>query len=168
MQGITNAVLWYAWSASDGTHGERLLRGKQVESTFETGGYFGNDDTSLTLESLGPTIDEGDDRGGVDVSILVLGDQSHQERVDPSPGLDVVKSGDDHRELLIEAHVFVLNSAGVRGHQHAWDTQHDEIRSCRGLTLADISFTEQELAIEIRNVNGVHVDHMDVAEPGES
>lgn len=69
--------------------------------------------------------------------------------------------------MVVWALHLVLDLAQMSRHLTARHAAVDEGGSRRGLGLVDVSSTEQELAIEVAGVDGVHVDHVNGREPGE-
>jgi hypothetical protein len=63
---------------------------------------------------------------------------------------------------------FVLDLANVWCDLAAWHSFHDKLSRHARFCLANIFGAEQELAVEVRYVNGVHVDNVDVAEARQS
>jgi len=62
----------------------------------------------------------------------------------------------------------VLDFANVWCDLAAWHSFHDKLSRHARLRLSNIFCAEQELAVEVRYVNGVHVDNVDVAEARQS
>jgi hypothetical protein len=52
----------------------------------------------------------------------------------------------------------------IRGNTAARHSLVDEARSHLGLGLAHVGRSEQELAVQVRDVDRVHVDHINAAE----
>lgn len=50
----------------------------------------------------------------------------------------------------------------MRDNLHPWAPLHDKLRHYIRLELSDIFLSEQELPIEIRQINCVHIDQVDV------
>lgn len=112
----------------------------------------------------------------------------HQRRVDPSTSFDRVQAGDDQVELQVVRFVVVLDLAMVargstirresascqssraarsmdsRSDLDSRHTTHHEISSHQRLALADISFTKEELTVQVGDVDRVHVDDVNVTE----
>ncbi len=56
----------------------------------------------------------------------------------------------------------------VWGDSDAGDTFCDTGSSDLGFRFAYVGWAEEELAVEIRDVNGVHINHIDIAKARES
>lgn len=52
----------------------------------------------------------------------------------------------------------------IRSDVGQWNAFVDKIGSNFGFRFANIRVTEKELAIQIRNVNGIHIDYVELAE----
>jgi hypothetical protein len=123
-----------------------------VELALDARRDGGEDDTSLTLEALGASIDKGLDSVGVFSSLLGDGDK---HSIDPSAGFDAVQAADNDLELLVELLVKVLNAVVVCGYGHALDAFLHEFGGDFGLVFPYIVFAEEELAVEVGDVDGV-------------
>ena len=86
-----------------GAHGEGLLGREGVEGALEAGRDPRDDDAGLAAEALGSAVDDGDDRLGVGVAVLVHRDQGDDHGVEPATGLHVVQARDDDVEALERA-----------------------------------------------------------------
>eukprot|EP00355_Strombidium_rassoulzadegani_P000180 CAMPEP_0168609554 /NCGR_PEP_ID=MMETSP0449_2-20121227/1274_1 /TAXON_ID=1082188 /ORGANISM="Strombidium rassoulzadegani, Strain ras09" /LENGTH=96 /DNA_ID=CAMNT_0008649717 /DNA_START=828 /DNA_END=1118 /DNA_ORIENTATION=- len=79
--------------------------------------------------------------------------------VHPPPRVDVVQPCDDDLELLVKICGHLLDHAGVVFDLGTGDSLHDELGGNFGLELVHILLSEEELAIEVGQVDLVHVDH---------
>ncbi len=91
-----------------------------------------------------------------------------QCEVEPSPRLYVIKSCDNYMKFCEEARREVLDLANMRLHAHRWTSLHDEVSRGHCLGLTHIFLTEQELSVQIRHVDRVHIDHLNITETGKS
>lgn len=55
----------------------------------------------------------------------------------------------------------------LRSHGHTGDALHDKLGGNLGLGRANVLGTEEELAVQIGQVDSVHVDQVDIAESQE-
>lgn len=120
------------------------------------------DDTRLALEALSAAVDERLEA----VRVLHV-DHLNELGVDPAARRDRVQTSDDDVELHVELVGVILDLAVVGRHLDAGDTLVDERSGHLGLGLADISLAEEELAVEVGNVDRVHVDDVNVAKTSE-
>ena len=115
--------------------------------------------------------------------------KADQSCIQPSACFDRIQTANDEVKLRVEAIVFILyagvvtasirSTIGVRRDTAAGHALFDKIGGGDGFGLADVSFAvvrngkkagpEKKLAIQIAQVDGVHVDDVDVgeAEQGE-
>lgn len=120
------------------------------------------DDASLTLEAFGAAVDKRFER----VWVLVI-DHVDERGVDPPPGLDRIETTDNDVELFVVLFILVLDLAMVGGDLYARHALLNEFGCDVRFGTTDIFFTEEELAVEVGNVDGVHIDDMDVVKAGE-
>lgn len=98
-------------------------------------------------------------------TLLVLFiDHAHQRSIDPASCFDRVETANEHVELHVVALVLVLYLADVRIDLTARHALHDEVGCHRGLGLTDVALSEEELAVEVGDVDGVHINHVDALE----
>ena len=90
-----------------------------------------------------------------------------QCRINPTPGFYAVQATYHHLKLHVEVLVKVLDPTVVRCDLDTLHTPLDEPRRNLRLGLADVCLPEQELSVEVRNVDRVHVDDVDVLESRE-
>lgn len=133
-----------------------------VELAFDAGRHGREDDTSLALEALCSAVDKG--LHGVWIRLV---DHADKGGVDPAARFDAVETADDHGKLHVVVFVLVLDFAAVRCDLDAFDTLLDELGGDFGFVAAYIRCTKEKLPVQVGDVNGVHVDNVDVLEAGE-
>lgn len=79
----------------------------------------------------------------------------HQRRVDPPSCFDAVETADNKLKLHVEVLVEFLYSAIVWCNLDALDALLDEFRGDFCFELSYIVFAKEELAVEVRDVDGI-------------
>ena len=162
---ILNAVLGQARLVRYGAQRIGHLWRIQVERALDARGYAGQDDARIALEALGAAVDKRHDGALVErARLLVVLEHGQEETVDPASRQYRVQAAHDDVERAIEVHVHVLYALvvgrdGACGHTFAY-----ELGGHLGLGATDIGATEQELPIEVGQVDGVHVDYVQIGE----
>jgi len=82
-------------------------------------------------------------------SLIIHVHHAHKCRIDPPPGFDAVKSTDDNVKLHVIVLILVLDLANERRDFDTFDTLLDELCSGLSFRLANVSLTEEELAIQV-------------------
>ena len=154
---VCDAVLRQARRLRDGTHGERLLRGKGVQRALEARCDLGQDHAALSPEALRATVDQGNDCGRIDFAFVVGFHHPHNQTVEPAARFDVVQARDDQFELAVEIFVSILHHALVRSHYASRNAFHDEVCGCLGFTLAHVAYSEKKLSVQVADVNSVQI-----------
>ena len=90
--------------------------------------------------------------------------------VDVLASVDIVQGVDHNVELLheLEPKPFFLNLAQECLNLDRWVLLLDLLLESRGLRHVDVLSSEQKLAIQVADVDGVQVDDLDVSEPSET
>ena len=99
--------------------------------------------------------------GPVGENKYLVRDEGACHPVEPSARLDRVEAHDDHLELAVPRRLLVLDGAVVGGDAHALDAPHDKLGGDGRLGSAYVGLTEEELAVQVRHVDRIHVDHVD-------
>mmetsp|Transcript_102123 Transcript_102123/g.288409 ORF Transcript_102123/g.288409 Transcript_102123/m.288409 type:complete len:208 (+) Transcript_102123:745-1368(+) len=156
-------------SLCDGAHRVVHLRREGIQRAIEARRHEGHDHPGLALETLGAAIQKRDDRARVRLPRRPV-HHVVERGVHPSPRRDVVQARDDKVEPPVERLIVVLDLATIRRYLDAQMAQalvHE--RGCDlGLGSAYVPLPEQELTVQVRDVNRVHVYDVDVSETRES
>jgi hypothetical protein len=97
----------------------------------------------------------------------VLVDHVDEGCVDPPAGFDTVQAADDELKLHVKVLVKVLDHLVVRGDLDAFYSPLDESGGNFGLVTPYILCSEEKLAVQIGDIDGVHVDDMNFLETRE-
>ena len=84
-----------------------------------------------------------------------------------SAHLDRVEPHHDDLELAVPVGGLVLDRTEVRLHGDAGDALHDELRGDGRFWPPHVGLAEEELPVEVRDVDRVHVDDVNLAKAGE-
>jgi hypothetical protein len=90
--------------------------------------------------------------------------QIYQSRVDPSPSFDAVQTANNNIELHVEVIVLVLNLAIVRCDRDPLDSLFNESSCDFSFRLSNVCLAEEELAVEVADIDCVHIYDMNVPE----
>eukprot|EP00962_Isochrysis_galbana_P059433 scaffold33026_cov129-Isochrysis_galbana.AAC.3 len=95
-------------------------------------------------------------------------DEGADHCVEPSARLDRVEAHHDDLKLAVPFGVLILDWTVVSLDGDARHAFHDKVsRDCR-LWTAHVCLPEQELAVEVGDIDGVHIDDIEVTKPRES
>jgi len=94
--------------------------------------------------TLSATINER-----LQASLIIHVHHAHKSRINPPPSFYAVKATDDNVELHVVVLVLVLDLANKGRDFDTFDTLLDELCSGFSFRLADVSLTEEELAIQV-------------------
>ena len=120
---------------------------------------------SKPIRKTPTSIDQRYDAGLVQLlRLLLVLEHTDQHAVDPSASDDRVQAADDDVELSVEALVLLLDATEVRGDLNAGQFAVDVVGGHLGLRSADVLVSKQELPVQVRQVDRVHVDHVDLIE----
>lgn len=84
--------------------------------------------------------------------------------VNPSAGFHVIQTSNDDLELSEEIFAEFLDWIGVPINLDSWASFHDESSSNFCLVLSHVGATEKELSIEVRHIDFIKIDHVDIPE----
>ena len=91
--------------------------------------------------------------------------------INPTSGLDIIESRDDHRKLFEEIVLlksFALDRLGVVSYLDIRTTVHYELGSYFRLVPRNVFLSEQELSVEVCHVDAVEVNYRNFPDPGKS
>eukprot|EP00966_Prymnesium_polylepis_P038144 884220-Prymnesium_polylepis.1 len=161
---VEDAVRRVARRLGDRAERHRLLRREEVEGALEAAGYARVDHAHVPSEPLRAAVDHRYDRlerGLAHAAVHLKVDKRADHRVEPAARLDRVEAHHDDLELLVPRLVLVLDRAEVRRHRDARDALHHKLGCDRRLGPADVLLAEEKLPVEVGDIDGVHVDHVD-------
>ena len=99
--------------------------------------------------------------------ILII-DQIYQSRVDPSPSFNTVQTTNNNIELHIKLFVLILDLAVVWCDLDSFDSFLDKSGCNFGFRLSNVCLAEEELAVEVANIDCVHIYDMNVLEAAQT
>lgn len=141
------------------------LRRIQVERALDTRGEPGQNESCVALEALGPAVDHRYHRRLIEhIRGLVVLQQAEQQAVHPASRQNRVQTAHDQIELTIEVDVHVLDAFAVRDHVTVRQAFAYELGGTFGFRTTYVGLAKQKLSIEIGQVDGVHVDDVNVRE----
>jgi len=91
-------------------------------------------------------------------------DHLDQGCIDPSSRFNTVQPTDDHFELHVVVFILVLDFTVIRRDLDPFDTRLHEGCSHFCFRFADVSLSKEELTVQVRDIDGVHVYDVDVLE----
>ena len=159
-------MLWQSWCLLDSAQRVSVIRRQCVHSALIAGRHIWHNNASLPLEPLCATIDQ--ERGDALFALLPsrLIDSVHH-RVYPAARLHIVQSSDNDLELLEEILIKVLHRLRVRVNRDPLYPIHDKSSRHMRLVLANISFPEQKLPVQICHIDLVQIDHVNILDARE-
>jgi hypothetical protein len=160
--GVLDAMLGKTRRLFDRAQGIRVVRWQRVHRALVAGRHVWVDHASLALEAFGSAVDQDSGSFWVRLPIFISVHNLMHGPVDPPAGLDIIKPSNNDIKVLKELKGVVLNRLSAVGDFDSWTPVHDELRSDLRFVLVNILHAEQELSVQVRQVNLVQVDHVDV------
>mmetsp|Transcript_25356 Transcript_25356/g.83348 ORF Transcript_25356/g.83348 Transcript_25356/m.83348 type:complete len:444 (+) Transcript_25356:722-2053(+) len=159
---VLDAVRSIARRLRERAEREGGLRREEPHRALKARRHAREDDAGVAFETLRPAVHHRLDRRHVHRPVLLVLEKPAAHRVQVAPRLERVEPESDDVKLAVPVRVLVANVAKVRGDGDARHALHHALRRHRRLGLADVGGAEEKLAVQVRHVNRVHVNHVDV------
>mmetsp|Transcript_34937 Transcript_34937/g.88023 ORF Transcript_34937/g.88023 Transcript_34937/m.88023 type:complete len:524 (+) Transcript_34937:51-1622(+) len=146
---------------------ELRLRREEPEGALEARRHARQDHARVALEALGAAVHNRLECAEVRLPLVVELKEATDDGVHVAARLKGVQAQHNDVEVAIELGREVLDAAVVRRDLGAQHTRVDALRSDLRFGLAHVRHAEQELSVEVGDVDGVHVNDVDVRKAGE-
>jgi len=162
---VLDAVLGLSGDILHRAEGDGLLRRQCAQHALVARICVRLNHTGLTVEAFSASIDEVGANFGFSVCIEL--DQTVDHRVQPSARLHIVDTTNDNLELFEEVLIELLNVLRQPFNLDTGASFLDNLSSDLSLEPANVLHSEQELAIQVGQINRVHINASNVPDAAQ-